>query len=243
MEPMLFDMKKQLLFSVLATVLLLCSEQATAQRRRGPTLSFGGQVAQPIGEFSQQYDGYPAGLSGQFVTPLGRSPIEFGFGYSWNNMGSQNKDISALVYTDSMGTDIYEEGTLRIRSNTNRYQAIARFRPFAGRVQPYIDAFAGIEAFKMKTDITLDNEGYSTADNSVRQHLDMTYVYGWGAGLRVELAADVFLEGRFESITGGMVKYVDKESIQINDDNSVTFDTRQSATNKYTYQLGIAFEF
>jgi hypothetical protein len=40
-----------------------------------------------------------------------------------------------------------------------------------------------------------------------------------------------------------MVKYVDKESIQVNDNNSVTFDTRQSATNKYTYLLGVAFEF
>jgi hypothetical protein len=240
---MLFDMKKQVLFSVLASVLFFCADDALAQRRRGPTLTFGGQVAQPIGEFSQQFDGYPAGLTGQFVAPLGRSPLEFGFGYSWNNMGSQNKDISALVYTDSLGTDIYEEGTLRVRSNTNRYQAIARFRPFTGRIQPYVDAFAGIEAYKMKTDITLDNQGYTSADNSVRQHLDMTYVYGWGAGLRIELAADVFLEGRFESITGGMVKYVDKESIVINDDNSVTFDTKQSATSKYTYSLGIAFEF
>lgn len=242
---MLFNMKKQILFSVIAAVLIFVNEAAHAQlnRRRGPTLSFGGQVAQPIGEFSQQYDGYPAGLSGQFAAPLGRSPLEFGFGYSWNNMGSQNKDISALVYTDSNGSDIYEEGTLRIRSNTNRYQAIARFRPFAGIVQPYVDVFAGIEAYKTKTDITLDNQGYTSADNSVRQHFDMTYVYGWGAGLRVELATGIFMEGRFESVSGGMVKYVDKESIQVNDDNSVTFDTRQSATSKYTYQLGIAFEF
>jgi hypothetical protein len=242
-EPMLFDMKKQILFTVISVVLIIRSMDAQVQRRRGPTLTFGGQVTQPIGEFSQQYDGYPAGLSGQFVAPLGRSPLEIGFGYSWNNMGSQNKDIDALVYTDSMGSDIYEEGTLRVRSNTNRYQAIARFRPFARRVQPYIEAFAGIEAFKMKTDITLDNQGYSSANNSVRQHLDMTYVYGWGAGLRVELAAGIFMEGRFESVTGGMVKYVDKESIQVNDNNSVTFDTRQSATNKYTYLLGVAFEF
>lgn len=158
-------------------------------------------------------------------------------------MGSQNKEINAYAYTDSSGADIYEEGTMRIRSNINRYQAIGRFRPFAGRIQPYVDAFAGIEAYKTKTDITLDNQGYSSASNSTRQHLDMTYSYGWAAGLRFQLAPSIFMEGRFENITGGMVKYVDEASIVVHDDNTITFDTRQSATNKYTYQLGIAIGF
>jgi hypothetical protein len=222
---------------------LMSFHESSAQRRRAATLSFGAQVVQPVGEFAQQYDGFPAGLAGNFSAPIGRSPFEIGFGYAWNNMGSQNKDISALVYTDSLGSDIYEDGTMRIRSNINRYQAIARFRPFVGNIQPYADVFAGIEAYKTKTDITLDNQGYSSADNSVRQHLDMTYAYGWAAGLRLQLAPSIFVEGRFENINGGLVKYVDESSIEVNDDNSITFDTKQSATNKYTYQLGITIGF
>jgi opacity protein-like surface antigen len=214
-----------------------------AQGYRGPSLAFGAQVVQPIGEFSKQFDGYPAGFSANFSAPIGRSPFELGFGYAWNNMGSQNKEISALVYTDSMGFDIYEPGTMRIRSTINRYQVIARFRPFNGKIQPYVDAMSGVEAYKTKTDITLDNNGYSEASTSVRQHLDMTYSFGWAAGLRIAIADNIFLEGRFENLTGGNATYVDKESIELLDNNEITFDTKESATNKYTYQMGIAFRF
>jgi opacity protein-like surface antigen len=236
-------MKKVLQIIFIASALVLANDSLQAQLRRGPSIAFGGQVAQPVGEFAMQFDGFPAGLAGNISTPLGNSPFEVGFGYGWNNMGSQNKDISALVFTDSTGTPIYEEGTMRIRSTINRYQAIARFRPFVGRIQPYADAFAGLEAYKTKTDITIDKSGYSSASNSARQHLDMTYAFGWAAGLRVRMAPNIFIDGRFENITGGQVTFVDKSTIVVNDDNSISFQTKQSGTNKYTYQVGIAITF
>ncbi|MBL0316578.1 MAG: hypothetical protein IPP69_12640 [Flavobacteriales bacterium] len=236
-------MKNILHISLIIASTLLLSVQGIAQRYRGPSLAFGVQVVQPVGEFAKQFDGYPAGISGTFSAPLGRSPFKLGFGYAWNNMGSQNKDISALLYTDSMGYDIYEPGTMRIRSTISRYQVIARFRPFDGRIQPYVDAMSGVEAYKTKTDITLDNSGYSEASNSVRQHLDMTYSFGWAAGLRIAIADAVFLEGRFENLTGGTATYVDKETIELQENNDITFDTKESATSKYTYQLGLSFRF
>lgn len=236
-------MKKILYILLSSLVPLFLNTNAHAQQRRGPSLAFGAQIVQPVGEFAMQYDGYPAGVAGTFSGPVGRSPFEIGIGYAWNNMGSQNKDISALVYTDSLGNDIYENGTMRIRSTINRYQAIARFRPFAGRIQPYADAFAGLEAYKTKTDITVDNSGYTSGSTTQRQHLDMTYCFGWAAGLRIQLAPAIFMEGRFENITGGQVKYVDESTIVVHDDNSLSFETKQSQTNKYTYQLGIVIGF
>ncbi|MBX7051227.1 MAG: porin family protein [Flavobacteriales bacterium] len=236
-------MKNILHFTTLFALALFSYMNSFAQQYRGPSLAFGVQVVQPVGEFAKQFDGYPAGVSGTFSAPIGRSPFELGFGYAWNNMGSQNKDISALVYTDSLGYDIYEPGTMRIRSTINRYQVIARFRPFNGRIQPYVDAMSGVEAYKTKTDITLDNSGYSEASNSVRQHLDMTYSFGWAAGLRIAIADNIFIEGRFENLTGGTANYVDKDSIELQDNNDITFETKESATSKYTYQMGLAFRF
>lgn len=236
-------MKKNLHLILLILALAAFQMSGIAQRRRAGSLSFGGQIIQPTGEFALQYDGYPAGFAGNFTTPIGRSPFEVGVGYAWNNMGSQNKDISALIYTDSTGTDIYAPGTMRIRSTINRYQVIARFRPFVGRIQPYADAITGIDAYKTKTDITIDNNGYSTATSSIRQHLDMTYSFGWAAGLRIQMAPNIFIDGRFENITGGSTTFVDKSTIAVTDDNNITFDTKQSATNKYSYQLGIAIGF
>ncbi len=242
-EPIFKKMKKVLHAIFILSIFSFTQSSVLAQQRRTPSIAFGGQIVQPVGEFAMQFDGFPAGLAGSISAPIGNSPFEAGFGYAWNNMGSQNKDISALVYTDSAGTPIYEAGTMRIRSTINRYQAIARFRPFAGRIQPYADAFAGLEAYKTKTDITIDNEGYSSASNSTRQHLDMTYAFGWAAGLRIRMAPNIFIDGRFENITGGQVTFVDKSTIVVNDDNSITFQTKQSGTNKYTYQIGIAIGF
>lgn len=243
MNPIFFVMKKNILLIALVSVFTVAHFSGNAQRRRSATLTVGGQVIQPRGEFAMQYSSHPAGFAANFTAPLGNSPLEVGLGFAWNNMGSQNKDINALVYTDSSGTNVYEAGTMRIRSTINRYQAIARFRPFVGRIQPYADAFAGVEAFKTKTDITIDSDGYSSATNSERAHLDMTYSFGWAAGLRFELTPSIYVEGRFENMTGGQVSFVDKSTIVVEDNNDITFSTTRSATNKYTYLLGITVAF
>jgi hypothetical protein len=51
------------------------------------------------------------------------------------------------------------------------------------------------------------------------------------------------LEARFENLQSGTTTFVDKETIQVATDNSITFETKESRTDKWTYQLGIAFEF
>src|SRR5690606_26025843 len=100
-----------------------------------------------------------------------------------------------------------------------------------------------IDVFKTSNDITIDNEGYSEASNSERNHQDVTYAVGWAAGLRVRLASNIFVEGRFESLSSGKVTYVDQSTIFVNEDNNISFDTKESRANRYTYQLGIAISF
>ncbi|MFN0032138.1 MAG: outer membrane beta-barrel protein [Flavobacteriales bacterium] len=235
---------KKIVHQILVTMTLCCMFQHThAQQRRAPSLNFGLQIAQPLGQFGTVYDGYPAGLAGTFSGPIGRSPFEIGIGGAWNSMGSQSEDVSAFAGVDADGDSIYEQGTMRIRSNMNRFQVLARFRPFNGMIQPYGDLVMGAETFKTKTDITLDNNGYTEANNDVRQHFAMTYSYGWAAGLRIRIADNIFIDGRFESLTGGMVSFVDQESIQVIDESNITFDLNESRTDKYTFQLGLAIGF
>lgn len=230
---------------LLITVLIIPAYLGNAQApRRGASLGFGVQVVQPYGEFAKVYDGYPAGLSGNFTAPLGRSPFEVGAGFAWNSMGSQDEDVSVFSGEDENGTEIYEMGTMRIRSNNHRYQAIARFRPFVGKIQIYADAVAGMESFSTRTDIQLDNSGYSELLESQVNHRDITFSFGWALGARVRLAQGIFLEGRFENLDGGMARYVDPSTIQVNaDNNDLLFDLRESQTDKFTYQLGVAVQF
>jgi len=221
----------------------LSSSVNTFAQRRSPNLNVGIQVVQPIGEFADNYKGIPAGVAGTFSMPILRTPVEWGIGYAWNNMGSNDKDIVALVNTDSITGNYYAEGSLALRSTSNRYKAHARVRPLNGRFQPYGDIFAGLETFKTTTTITVDNSGYSSELSTNRDHLDMTFFYGWALGLRVRIAPSIYAEARYENLTGGMVKYVDNETVEIADDNSITFGLKESRTNRAVYQVGVAFGF
>ncbi len=241
-------MKNSTLFSIFVLSLVLLTIPASAQRarnNRGPSIAFGVQVAQPTGQFKQQYDGYPIGIAANFSAPLSRSPLEIGIGYAWNNMGSQTEEVSVLVGQDIDGDDIYENGDLQIRSNTNRFQMMARLRPFNGMIQPYVDGVAGLETYRTKTTIEIvsDYVGYSEGQNADTQLFDMTYSFGWAAGLRIRLAPNIFLDGRFESLIGGPAKYVDQNSIEVINATDLDFEIKSSRTDKFTYQLGLAATF
>lgn len=234
---------KKYLYTTVFSLTFLTGQMVQAQSDRSPSLAFGLQVTEPTGDFANQYKTLPTGFSTNFSVPVNNLPFEFGVGYAWNSMGSKNEDVSAYMYTDDSGADIYQSGKMRIRNTINRYQIQTRFRPFNGKIQPYADAFAGVDAFKTKTDITIDNEGYSSASNAERKHLDMTYSFGWAAGLRIRLGQNFYLDSRFENITGGPASYVDKGTVVVTDDNDITFETKHSATNRFSYQLGIAIGF
>lgn len=234
-------MRNYLLFIAIFAVLL--SNPVGLFAQRGPSLNAGLQLVQPLGEFASNYDGLPAGIGGSFSMPVRKSPIEWGIGYAWNSMGSSNRDIIALINVDSIAGNTYSDGKLGIRSTSNRYNLHARFRPLKGKFQPYGDVFSGLETFKTTTTITIDNSGFSSELSTNRDHLDMTFFYGWALGLRVRLAPTIYAEARYENITGGEVQYVDDNSIELNDDNSIAFDLKESRTNKGVYQLGVAFGF
>jgi hypothetical protein len=234
-------MRNYILFVAVTAVLSIDSVGLLAQR--GPSLNAGLQLVQPLGEFASNYDGLPAGIGGSFSMPIRRSPIEWGIGYAWNSMGSSNRDIIALINTDSITGNVYSDGKLAIRSTSNRYNLHARFRPLKGRIQPYGDVFSGLETFKTTTTITIDNSGFSSELSTNRDHLDMTFFYGWALGLRVRLAPAIFVEARYENIIGAEVQYVNDNSIELNNDNSIAFDLKESRTNKGVYQVGVAFGF
>lgn len=214
-----------------------------AQATRMPSLTAGFQVTQPTGEFKDQYDGTPLGFGAQFSVPIRLSPIEWGVGYAWNKMGGQNRDVKAFIVTDASGNRIYGDATMRIRSLMQRYTGHIRLRLTNLAVQPYADACFGVEAFRTETDLTIKESGFSTAETPNTENSDMTLYYGWAAGLRVRLAPHIFVDGRFEQQFGGKAEYVDSQTIVVNQDNTLQYDTKESLTNKYVYQLGLTVTF
>ena len=215
--------------------------RALEQRRRVPSLSFGLHVAEPRNQFRLNFDGVPVGLGGQFMSPLGQSPLEAGFDFSWLSRGSMNEDIWIYEGEDINGEAIYSRGTMEVNSNIFSYNLVGRFKPFAGRIQPYGEVIGGLRHFSTVTVISPnEGEGSETRD---RQHGDFALTYGWGAGLKVRVSPAVFVEGRFANLYGSAVDFVDRESIEIGAEGQLNFENISSRTDMYLFQAGVSFEF
>lgn len=223
--------------------LLVAVTTAQSQATRMPSLSAGFQLAQPLGEFKEQYNGTPLGFGAQFSVPIRMSPIEWGVGYAWNKMGGDNRDVKAFLFTDSLGNKQYGDANMRIRSLMQRYSGHLRFRFTNLAIQPFVDGCVGLETYRTETDITIQESGFSTTQNPNTENFDMTVYWSWAAGLRVRLAPHIFVEGRFEQQQGGKAEYVDSETIEVNQDNTLRYETKRSTTNKYVYQMGLAVTF
>lgn len=209
--------------------------------RRVPSISFGLEVATPQNQFNNNFDGTPVGFSGQFLSNLGRSPFELGFGFSWLSRGTVSEEIWIYEGVDAEGDEVFGRGEVDVNSNIYTYTGVARLKPFAGAIQPYGDVIAGVRNFSTVTVITPDDS--EEIETRERQHGDFTYTYGWAAGLKVRVTPVLFVEGRFSSLYGGPIDFVDRESIQIGEEGGITFDNVSSRTDMHIIEAGISFEF
>lgn len=209
--------------------------------RRVPSISLGLEVATPQNQFNNNFDGTPVGFSGQFMSNLGQSPFELGFGFSWLSRGTVSEDIWIYEGVDDFGDEVFDRGEVDVNSNIYTYTGVARLKPFAGAIQPYGDVIAGVRNFSTVTVITPDNT--EEVETRERQHGDFTYTYGWAAGLKVRVASELFVEGRFSSLYGGSIDFVDRESIQIGEDGGIIFDNVSSRTDMHIIEVGFSFEF
>jgi hypothetical protein len=232
-------------FTLFLVLAIAFSSNAQVRNRRNVALGFGIQVAQPLGEFAEVYDGYPAGVQGYLSIPMNNSPFEMGIAAAWNSMGMQSETVSVFIGQDLQGDDLYEMGDLDINSNVTRYHAFARVRPFNGGFQVYADGLVGAQVFTTKTTVSLDDSasGVVVDEDNVEMR-DVTLQYGWAGGVRIRVAPTVFVEGRFEHLRGGVAAYADPSSIVFDEQSGdLLFETLESTTDSYTYQLGITFQF
>lgn len=224
------NMKKQIiLFAALAFSIGSISAQKT-------TLSIGFEAGEPLHGFNDNYNGNPAGLGVNIFSKSGKLPLFWGFDFGYGSMGSNVYDIAL----DDQDLDV-DEAQLRIRSNIYSYHIGLRLSPFKGLFRPYVEGMTGFRTFSTKTKITVDglDSPYSTQNNS---H-DVAFSYGLSAGFMLGLGKSLYLEARLERLWGGKVEYVLQESMQIDDNDELSYETGSSNADMVNIQLGIGFRF
>ena len=221
-------------------------DRRNPRNRHRASLAIGAQAVQPIGDFATQYKGTPLGLSANLGIPLHRLGLEVVPQFSWNSMGTYNKDITVNSGVNAQGDTLYNPGTYRLRNNDYRYEAALRFKPFDGAIQPYAEGILGFETFKTQTDISVTNQGgFSTVQDAQVQNKSTTLLAGYGLGLRFRLnrSRSVFFDIRYQRIAGAKAKYILPESVYVDSKNQLQYSTANTYTNRELLQVGISFRF
>ena len=241
-------MKKLLVLSFVLTSLFSFAQEKSYSSRnpRTSNIGFGVQFVQPTGEYNDRYTGNPIGLSGTFSHPIKQSPFDWGFQFSWNQMGALDQDFKSYAGTNALGDSLFNKGTYRVRHNNYRYQGLLRIRPFNGFFQPYAEGLAGVETFLTKTDLSVQNNGgFSSVEEAKVQQSSTSVLYGYALGLRIRTkkAKHVWFDLRYENIQGGKAKYVIPETVTIQNNTDLVYTTGTTKTNRQIIQFGLTFGF
>lgn len=210
------------------------------KRHFTPSLSVGAQAAFPREEFAEVFNGTPIGINAALTLPIIKNlPLEVGFSFAWNSMASDEEDV---FFQDTEG--IFSEGTLNLNSNAYTYHFLGRFRPLNGKIRPYVDILGGFRTYSAKTRMQI-NDDYGGNYEAQKEVLNRDFVLsaGWAAGIQVEVARGIFIEGRFENIKGGSVSYINPETMQILENGNINYELTESKSNQMTGSLGILFNF
>lgn len=242
---------RTLLLSLFAIALLAADAQAQRRvqgqgpdqgqwrnnyRNRPATLSGGLEIGIPVGTFAENWGREIIGLSANFAAPMRLLPFDVGFDFSWGRMGSES-DIVAIDQEVLTATT----GDLTVSSNVYGYHALARFKPINGKVSPYVEVLAGLRQYTTKSVLRVD--GLDSPLSKDRNANSFVGSAGWAVGVQVAPHNNFYVEGRVERLNTGNVSFVDPNSIVINTNGEVVFDTRSTPTRTVNVHLGVGFRF
>ncbi len=205
---------------------------------RSTTLSGGFQVAVPQGEFAENYKGLPYGVNASISIPIQNLPIEYGGGFSWNQIAAEGRDV---VLESDRGL---VPANLDVNGNAYSYHVHARLRPFNGDFRPYGEFLVGMRTYGIKSKLSFEDSGEAFGDPTTSvSNRDFTWISGWAVGVQYRLISGLFLEGRFEKLKGDQAQYINPQSLRIEPDGDFQYDMNESRTDQFTISLGVAFNF
>lgn len=212
----------------------LCSFIHTAaQEPRRSTMGIGLHYGEPLGAFAEAGENGFLGVGATAAFTFPGAPIDLGFGLNWDWLDKESFDVP--VSLDTMPNTM---GELIVKGQSYGILPLVRLRPFQGAVMPYLEAFGGARLFMTNSKVEVDY-----LDKPIHRdyhQADVGLAWGWAAGLMVKLGDDLFLELRYAASWGSPVTYVDFNSVEVDDQGEVTFETLTSNTQARRFHIGIA---
>ena len=141
--------------------------------------------------------------------------------------------------------------TSKVRNNMSGIGLLSRVEFFPGPLKLFAEVGLGTRLFASNHNVEIENTPkiYTNPNDVVttnkNYHLRSELIgnFSYGGGLRMS-QNKIGIEFKILSVQGSTAKYVDVKSIQFNrNDNSVTYETKQSQTDMIIFQVGISGRF
>ena len=189
----------------------------------------------PVGDFGDRAGTSP-GVSFDFVSHVGRTPIAVGAGLGYFMYGKETRRVSLTPTVPEVLTDVNTTHNLLLT------HALVRVQPQAGRVRPYVEGLLGFRYVFTRTSFLNPDEGSSGSTLLG----DFAPSAGAGGGLTVELVsgrdARLNLDFGLRYLTGGDAEYLQKGAIERHE-GAVTLNPTRSAIDFVSLHAGVAVDF
>jgi hypothetical protein len=201
----------------------------------------GVQVAIPGREFREVINNASGNLgyglfTGLALSPLGKnkpSPILLGIDFGYFTYGNEKQQGFGNM------------PTLKTTHSVFTWNAMARLKPIRhqGRITPFADGLLGLKLFNSKTKIDKDltniifNDNQNEVINNVK---DTGLNYGLGVGFYTNPKnnSNPGFQLRVLYLWGDEVKYVVRNSVMVDSNGLVTFETTRANTSMVIIQVG-----
>lgn len=235
-------MQKLLTTCLLLIFFIKCSgQQLDSIRFSSVHFYAGGQVAIPGREFRDVINNSTGNLgyglfTGLALNPLGKnkpSPVLLGIDFGYFTYGNEKQEGSGNM------------PTLKTTHNVFTWNAIARLKPIRhqGSITPFADGLLGLKLFSSKTKIDKDltNIIFNDNQNEVISNVKDTGLnYGLGVGFYTNPKenSNPGFQLRILYLWGDEVKYVKRNSVMVDSNGTVTFETARANTSMVIIQVG-----
>jgi hypothetical protein len=235
-------MKKILTLCLLLPFFIKCTGQQSDSIRFTSVHFYAGvQSAIPSAEFRKVINNAAGNLgygffTGLAVSPLGKnkpSPVLLGIDFGYFLYGNEKQKGSGTM------------PTLKTTHNVFTWNGMARLKPAhqRGSITPFADGLLGLKLFNSKTKIDKDltniifNDNQNEVINNVK---DTGLNYGLGVGFYTnpKKRANAGFQLRVLYLWGDEMKYVVRNSVVVDANGFVTYETARANTSMVIIQLG-----
>ncbi len=223
--------------------LLVLAAGASAQ----PSLSFGGLVAVPRGEFDAALGSPGGGFSMTALYAIPGTPLAIGGEGALTIYGYERREVPLSLTIPDVRVGVSTS------NNLAHLLAVVRLQVPSGGVRPYAEGVAGLTYLFTETTVGDDYyyDEYGEPFSSVTYD-DVALAAGGGAGVLVTLHRGLSDEGRPFSVAldasvrylaGGEATYLARGDIARYRNGTIRLDPRRSRTDLLTPRLGVSFTF